>query len=527
MTQDHPNRSLEEIVDECLDEIAAGRLSVEGALARWPDQRDDLAPLLDVAIAMRELPPVAERAPDPDRRAGFMAAIATTPQEAPLASPTEHRGVNKRIGGWFAGFAGVAPRIAAVAGPAAAVALVAVFFVLSSGADRASASTLTVFDGAVERLEDGEWLPVSDGASVDEGAHLRTSISGVALLTFPDGSTAALDPLTELILKTIAIGDTRRITLEQLDGRIWNDVAPRISGDVVYTVRTPDAVIEAHGTTFETAVRYGETSVITASGEVEVAAGRDRRLSEAGLVVRANDAQILDSKPHASTNVPATLRVDGPFVSSIQAENGAATGALPSGVTYQQIPGISSTDPGDGPQLLRFYDVAAGRYTLVLRRIDGVRSDGQATLEANGRQRVVELPADLETLRIQIDIRVDGGIVSLALVDREATSVEPPVRDERIVDSPRSSDAVPVSDQRAATQPTAEPTRPAATETPQRPSPTASDAAPTATSTPGRDRLGIEPTADRGTATATPAPSDRPTATATATPSDGTSRDAR
>ena len=72
---------LEEIVDQCVDEIAAGRLTVEQALATWPEQRDALGPLLEIAMAMRELPAVPERAPDPERRAAFMEAIASTPQD--------------------------------------------------------------------------------------------------------------------------------------------------------------------------------------------------------------------------------------------------------------------------------------------------------------------------------------------------------------------------------------------------------------------------------------------------------------
>jgi len=483
MSERRDDRLLETIVDQCLDEIVAGHLSVDEALMQWPEHRDQLAPLFDVALAMRELPSIPEHAPDPDRRAAFMGSIAATPQQRP------RRGLGTTIGGWLAGISSATPRIAAIATPAAAIALVAVFVLLSSGADRASASTLTVFDGAVERLDDGVWLPISDGDSLNEGERLRTSVSGVALLTFPDGSTAALDPLTEIVLELIAIDGSRNITLEQIEGRIWNDVAPGQTS-ATYMVRTPDAVVEAHGTTFETIVRDGTTSVVTASGLVEVAAGDERAMVQPGLILHASDQQIVDSLPHPSTDVPATLRVDGPFVASLQAENGAATGALPTGVTYQQIPGLSTTDPGDGAQVMQFYDVAPGRYTLVLRRIDAPLIPGLAILDANGRQRSIDLPPDLETLRIQIDVGLNGSVVSLALVDRESTSIEPPVRDERIVDTPRSTDAVAVSDRRA-DQATPAPTeaRPTATVGTDRPPPTATDAEPSASPVPPRDRL--------------------------------------
>ncbi len=435
---------LEEIVDQCVDEIAAGRLTVEQALDNWPEQRDALAPLLEVAMAMRELPAVPERSPDPERRAAFMEAIASTPQQ-PAAVTTE------RGGGWLGALTSAFPRLAAVAAPAAAIAVVALFFVLSSGGDTASASTLTVFSGGVERLEDGEWQPVDDGTTLGEGDRLRTGGDGMALVTFADGSTAALDPTTEVILETIATGETRQITLEQLSGRVWNDVAPG-GAPATYVVRTADAVIEAHGTTFETAVISGVTSVVTASGLVEVAAGDDRAMVEPGRVLRAIEQRIVDSLPHVTTDAPSTLRVDGPFVASLRASNGAATGALPNGVTYQQIPGVSTTNPGDGPQILRFYDVAPGRYALVLRRIEGPRTGGSATLVTDGRPRTVELPPTLATMTVRIDIGIDGGIVSIELVDREPVPTDA-ATDERIVDTPRTTDAIAVSDQRAAAAP--------------------------------------------------------------------------
>ena len=577
--------SLEAIVDRCLDDIAVGGFSIDEALDRWPEQRDELAPLLEMAIAMRDLPPVAERAPDPVRRAALMASIAATPQQQPRP---QQGTLGERVSGWFSGLANAAPRITAVAAPAAVLAIVAVFFVLSTGGSTASASTLTVFGGAVERFEDGEWLPLTDGATLNEGVRLRTTNAGMALVTFPDGSTAALNPQTDVTLEAIGGDDSRRITLNQLTGRIWNDVAPS-NTLATYTVRTPDALIEAHGTIFETAVTDGVTSVTTASGLVEVAAGQDRTTLEPGQVLRATDQRIVDSRPHASTDAPATLRIEGPFVASLQAENGAATGALPSGVTYQQIAGVSATDPGDGAQVFRFYGIERGRYTLVIRRIDGPAGAGRAILETNGRTRAIDLPSDLETLRVQLDIDVAGGIVSLVLVDREATTVEPPIRDERIVDTPRTTDAVAVSDQRAAAadaRPTEE-ARPSATTTTDRP-PTAtpSDTEPTPADAPDRllevldlpqadrplalrrlleafdrdeslwpalrdrliansplrtrfvetlnaidqpafvesvrERLGLDVGSDSGSdAAATPPPSDQPTATATAAPTDG------
>jgi len=71
------------IVDGAIDELVAGRATLEEVLARHPERREELAPLLEAALAMVELPRMGERAPDPERRAAFMATIAGTAQERP------------------------------------------------------------------------------------------------------------------------------------------------------------------------------------------------------------------------------------------------------------------------------------------------------------------------------------------------------------------------------------------------------------------------------------------------------------
>jgi hypothetical protein len=110
-----------------------------------------------------------------------------------------------------------------------------------------------VFASAVEREQDGSWLAPADGAVLSEGDWLRTSEDGYTLLTFADGSTAALDPATELVIEQASVDGARTITLNRLAGRIWNDVAPGAT-PASYLVRTADAAIEAHETTFGTLV---------------------------------------------------------------------------------------------------------------------------------------------------------------------------------------------------------------------------------------------------------------------------------
>ena len=444
MTDPREPRSLEEIVDFCIDEIAAGRLGIEQALGRWPEHRAELGALLGAAFAISELPEVPEHAPDAERRADFLSAIRTTPQDSPqrsrrwLALPS--------LGSLFGTSL---PRLATIAAPAAAIAVIAIVLTLGGGASPASASTLTVFAGAVEREQDGGWQALDDGATLEQGDHLRTTEAGHALLTFADGSTAALDPATELVIEQATVNGERSIALHQLAGRIWNDVAPGAT-PASYVVRTADAVIEAHGTTFETLVTGDQTAVVTAEGTVEVVHGDAHTSVTAGQVLQIARQQLVDAvQTHAAASAPVTLTVFGPFVASLQSASGAATGALPSGVTFQQIPGVTTSDPGDGRQQLLFFDIEPGRYEFTLRRIGAARdAAGRLTLDAPNGSRSIELPATVQSITIRVEIAVQDGRVTIHLIDTEARPTSTDHAPERIVDSPRITDAEPVATRR-------------------------------------------------------------------------------
>ena len=75
-------RDLSSVIDRCLDDLVAGRVTVSECLDQYPEHRDALEPVLRAAAAMHEVPRVAERAPNPVRRAMLMELIRETPQES-------------------------------------------------------------------------------------------------------------------------------------------------------------------------------------------------------------------------------------------------------------------------------------------------------------------------------------------------------------------------------------------------------------------------------------------------------------
>jgi len=171
----------------------------------------------------------------------------------------------------------------------------------------------------------------------------------------------------------------------------------------------------------------------------------------AGQVLRVKRQEVVAAvREHRSVDAPVTFTIEGPFVASLRSASGAATGALPNGVMFQQIPGVWSTDPGEGPQRLRFFDVAAGEYEFTLRRTGG-RSDtpSQLRLAAPSGGRTVKLPATLGSLTIRIEIAQGESGPTIRILDSEPRPVTTDRAPERIVDSPRLQDAEPVSDRRA------------------------------------------------------------------------------
>ena len=524
----------EEVLDRCIDDIAAGRRTTEQCLEAWPEHREALAAVLDAASALHELPRVPERGPDPASRAQFMSQIRTLPQEPLLEPVPGEAGAPRRqwrrvfrmprlpaLGsGWPAlrSFG----RAGAIAVPAAAAAVLAIVLVLGGGASRAHAATLTVFDGAVEIAGDDGWSKLEDGEEISEGDRLRTGADGRALVTFADGSTVALDPETEFTVAELALDGARRITLVQASGRLWHNVAPDPAGGG-YTIETPDAIVTATGTLFETLVRAGETAVTTEEGSVEVIAGQLRASVRAGETTVAQARRVLAEvqRRQGSSDQQLQLSVDAPFTASLIDEHERATGALPDGLVFQQVPNATTTDPGQGAQQIAIHSPQDGTYELVLRRFE----NGEGVVVIRIGDQVHRIPVDAIQNAVRIRLKLasrDGRLeVTPEVIDRVTQDTIEDVVEHLVVTDRARGNAQSVADQRAtllAAQPparptaesTAEPTRPAGSDgSNDRPAATA-----TPTATPG-DAATASPTA---TATASTGPDGGSDATPTGTP---------
>ncbi|MDO9444222.1 MAG: FecR domain-containing protein, partial [Dehalococcoidia bacterium] len=415
--------ALAEIVDRCVEEITARRASVEDCLERWPEYRAELEPLLRAVTALASLPGVPEVAPAPERRTAFMAQLALTPQQRP-------RWRLPRLNLPSLGLGALSMRLAAVVAPAAAIAAFALVLVLARGGTPASAAaTLTVFAGGVEQQVLGEWYAAEDGMTLAEGVRLRTGTDGRALLTFPDGSTTTMAPGTELALTRLQANGSRGITIEQLTGRLWHDVVTETDATVSYVVRTPDAVVEARGTVFQTVIEasVGETAVTTIPGLVDVVTTTERVTVAAGEVARAGAQRPAEVR---AADVAGTVLVNASVSAALLAPDGAATGSRSDGVVVRQIPGVGTSET-DAGRTFSFSDVPEGVYTLWLT------PTGDATDTTTPSEVILQTPAG----EVHIPLAAASGVASSLRVAVEVTDGRTQIRPRD--DTPAPAEATP------------------------------------------------------------------------------------
>jgi len=179
------------------------------------------------------------------------------------------------------------------------------------GADALPLVSFSVLDGAAQREPSGG-TPVGalDGDALGPGDAISTDAEGVALLTFFDGSTIQLEPLTRVAIRELSRSrdGAHTIVVEQTDGQTWASVATQ-APNARFEILMPDSTAVIKGTALKTTVnkKAGTSSVYVDQGAVQmssakgmqnVAAG-DIGVSKAGEVAPpiplkwANDAEYL------------------------------------------------------------------------------------------------------------------------------------------------------------------------------------------------------------------------------------------
>jgi len=149
---------------------------------------------------------------------------------------------------------------------------------------------------------------------IRSGDRVATDDTGRALVTYPDGSTALLDPSSALTIEFVQTtpGDYA-VRMQQTLGRVWYAVTRAVTLGGRYEVRTAGmaSVIRAGSDSYVTVSPNGETTVVTISGtvdttaagaEISVPAGSSRTVSGPQPVPPPGDSAAVAAQPAPSSS---------------------------------------------------------------------------------------------------------------------------------------------------------------------------------------------------------------------------------
>lgn len=112
------------------------------------------------------------------------------------------------------------------------------------------------------------------GDELDDGATLITDAIGSAIIHFPDGSIARLDPGSTLTITAVTYREddgTLVARLRLATGRVWSKVFELATPQSLWEVKTSNAVATVRGTAFGVAVAADRTQIAGSEDQISVA----------------------------------------------------------------------------------------------------------------------------------------------------------------------------------------------------------------------------------------------------------------
>ncbi len=135
-----------------------------------------------------------------------------------------------------------------------------------------ASTTLAIISGDVQvRHGSGDYTAAEDGMVLAPGDSIRTGVDARAVLTYFEGSTVEIEPLSELAIE-VAHGNpdgSTVIEMRQQLGTTWHVVTHLVQGGSKYDVHTTASTASVRGTQFTVGVAEDlSTTVATTEGDV-------------------------------------------------------------------------------------------------------------------------------------------------------------------------------------------------------------------------------------------------------------------
>lgn len=195
--------------------------------------------------------------------------------------------------------------IALIAAITAVVCIVAVVLIqVFTGGHRVI--KVNTFEGAVELARNDEPSDIMEGMNLKSEDMITTGVDGVAELLADEDKVIVAQPNTCFAIKATGDQNKGKLQIELQYGATVIDIANKLPDGSEFDVTTANASLSVRGTTFS--VRYDElekvTVVITNDGVVEVSAGGQSVMVNAGEMAIVEDDTITVEKTFAYTNQP-------------------------------------------------------------------------------------------------------------------------------------------------------------------------------------------------------------------------------
>ncbi|MBX5491150.1 MAG: FecR domain-containing protein [Chloroflexi bacterium] len=237
-------------------------------------------------------------------------------------------------------------------------------------------ATLTIISGqvAVQLPGAARFGPARDGHALPVGAVVRTGSDGRATLTFFDGTTATLDPDTEVVVARVepatGTSDGLLMTLQLSAGRVWAQVASLFDRGSTFEVQAAGASAVAREGTFGYRLAADGTLACwaIAGTDLTVRRGADT------LVLRPGEQAVI---PADAALPPPAAREFGPGLLEVQTEGAVLarvvdprglTVGFPSGeFVVNQVVDATTSLPSVPDRWLQLRGPVAGHYTLILQ----------------------------------------------------------------------------------------------------------------------------------------------------------------
>jgi hypothetical protein len=248
----------------------------------------------------------------------------------------------------------------------------------------ARAPTLVRLQGDVRltRPGAGETVLVDDAVTLESRDAIETGDSGRAVLTWPGGAVATVDPQSSLLVRSAVDEATPRLVLER--GGLWMDAGPEPTAPTVEALTPDDARVS--GKRFQARRdASGQLMVLAADAPVQVRAQDASQDLTAGSM-----SEVLAGRRPALARpvaVPAALAVtvDGPPAWLLVDRFGRAVGAPPGGGPWlDQLPGVRGPLPRAGGASVVVPD-PQGDYQLLFWAGDEPRSYRVAVWSTDGQ----------------------------------------------------------------------------------------------------------------------------------------------